>query len=116
MRRDKSQSLPRIVYRHPAVTGRGVRIGGIPRRPARLADRCVGRAAQTSQQHREPRARVPREVHTTEVVCFWLLRPSAHFFMCRDAGAYSPRGKFHTNPCCRRIQSKERQREGRQDK
>ena len=51
------------------------------------------------------------EVHTTEVVCFWLLRPSAHCLMCRDAGTYSPQGKFHTIPCCQRIQSKERQRE-----
>ena len=51
------------------------------------------------------------EVHTTEVVCFWLLRPSAHCLMCRAAGAYSPRGKSHTIPCCRRIQSKERQRD-----
>ena len=51
------------------------------------------------------------EVHTTEVVCFWLLKPSAHCLMCRDAGAYSPRGKFHTIPCCQRIQSKERQRD-----
>ena len=51
------------------------------------------------------------EVHTTEVVCFWLLRPFAHSFVCRVAGTYSPRGKFHTDPCCRRIQSKERQRD-----
>ena len=50
------------------------------------------------------------EVHTTEVVCFWLLKPSAHSFICRVAGAYSPRGKSHTVPCWQRIQSKERQR------
>ena len=51
------------------------------------------------------------EVHTTEVVCFWLLKPSTHCLMRRAAGTYSPQGKPHTNPYCQKIQSKARQRE-----
>ena len=109
------RAVPPCLFAHP-IRRAGRSMAGVLGIPSAAFSASPGlavlRPSLRSSDTRDETMMSPAcEVHTTEVVCFWLLRPSAHSFICRAAGAYSPRGKSHTNPCCRRIQSKERQRD-----